>query len=81
MERSPPMQDCLLREVSRGTGLIALTGECFRDHRDTPLIEHHGGGVVQGQRTLPDSPMGYGSATDHDQLRHRSDDWQVRLFP
>ena len=27
----------LLREVERGTGLIAGLAECFRDHRDHPL--------------------------------------------
>ncbi len=30
----------LLREVERGTGLIAGLAECFRDHRDPRLIEH-----------------------------------------
>ena len=30
----------LLREVERGTGLIAGLAECFRDHRDARLIEH-----------------------------------------
>ncbi len=29
----------LLREVERGTGLIAGLAECFRDHRDPRLIE------------------------------------------
>ena len=28
----------LLREVERGTGLIAGLAECFRDHRDPRLI-------------------------------------------
>ena len=36
----------LLREVERGTGLIAGLAECFRDHRDPRLIEQHGRGVV-----------------------------------
>ena len=35
----------LLREVERGTGLIAGLAECFRDHRDA-RFRTHGGGVV-----------------------------------
>ncbi len=38
----------LLREVERGTGLIAGLAECFRDHRDPRLIEHTVEELLQG---------------------------------
>ena len=36
----------LLREVERGTGLIAGLAECFRDHRGSAVDRTHGRGVV-----------------------------------
>ena len=57
----------LLREVERGTGLIAGLAECFRDHRDARLIEHTVEELL-GQR-IYGLCLGYEDLNDHDQLR------------
>ena len=57
----------LLREVERGTGLIAGLAECFRDHRDPRLIEHTVEELL-GQR-IYGLCLGYEDLNDHDQLR------------
>ena len=57
----------LLREVERGTGLIAGLAECFKDHRDARLIEHTVEELL-GQR-IYGLCLGYEDLNDHDQLR------------
>ena len=57
----------LLREVERGTGLIAGLAECFRDHRDARLIEHTVEELL-GQR-IYGLCLGYEDLNDHDQPR------------
>ena len=54
----------LLREVERGTGLIAGLAECFRDHRDARLIEHTVEELL-GQRI-------YGLCLGYEDLNHVS---------
>ena len=56
-----------MREVERGTGLIAGLAECFRDHRDARLIEHTVEELL-GQR-IYGLCLGYEDLNDHDQLR------------
>ena len=64
---SPDAGVLLLREVERGTGLIAGLAECFRDHRDPRLIEHTVEELL-GQR-IYGLCLGYEDLNDHDQLR------------
>ena len=57
----------LLREVEKRTGLLAGLAGCFRDRRDSRLIEHTVGELL-GQRVYGLCP-GYEDLNDHDQRR------------
>jgi hypothetical protein len=57
----------LLREVEKGTGLIADLAKCFSDYRDARWIEHTVEELL-AQR-LYGMCLGYEDLNDHDQLR------------
>jgi hypothetical protein len=57
----------LLREVVRGSGMIADFAKCFSDHRNQDLIEHPVADLI-AQRTIA-MALGYEDLNDHDHLR------------
>jgi hypothetical protein len=57
----------VLREVERGTGVIASFAGCFTDYRDPRLVEHSVEALV-AQRVYG-LALGYEDLNDHDDLR------------
>lgn len=58
----------LLREVVRGSRIIARFAECFTDHRDPELIDYSVRDLL-GQRLIG-LCLGYEDLNDHDRLRN-----------
>ena len=58
----------LLREVERRTRLLSQFAACFRDYRNSMLVEHSLRSLIS-QRVVG-LALGYEDLNDHDQLRH-----------